>query len=330
MRPQRVFFLTAARSDYDLMAPILEVANRHEELQVSVVVAGAHLSPFHGMNVKQIQDDGFAIAGTIETLLASESWPARALSCANLVEGLTRLLASDRPDLLFVAGDREEALVGALVANLLRIPVAHSHGGDRCIASDVDEILRPATSKLAHLHFTATAGHRDRLIRMGESADRVFAVGAAGLDRFLVEERTREEILAILDIDIDRPFFFVIHHPSPTMSIETSGQEMTELLDGVLALGHPVLVSYPNFDPGNIAIREVIDEKRAENPLLRAHHNLERRTFVTVYRHCAAIVGNSSSLLVEAGFLHVPAILVGLRQDLRERGPRRAARRTPG
>jgi UDP-N-acetylglucosamine 2-epimerase len=96
---------------------------------------------------------------------------------------------------------------------------------------------------------------------------------------------------------------------------------MTELLAGVLSLGHPVLCSYPNQDPGNIGIRQAIDTERAKNPLLRVYHNLVRRTFVTLYRRAAAMVGNSSSLLVEAGFLKVPGILVGVRQDLRDRGP---------
>lgn len=322
MSARRVFFLTAARSDYDLVSPVLQEARGREGLEAAVVVAGGHLSPFHGMNVGQIQDDGFTVAGTIESLLASESWRGRALSFAHLVEGLTHLLAADPPDVLFVSGDREEALAGALVGNLLRVPVAHSHGGDRCVASDVDEVLRPAISKLAHVHFTATEGHRERLIRMGEVADRVFAVGAASLDRLRTEkDRPAEDLAAELDVDVSRPFFLVIYHPAPTMSLERSGTEMAELLEGVLSLGHPVLCSYPNFDPGNIAIRQVIDDVRARSPLLRAYHNVERRTFVSLYRRCTAIVGNSSSLLVDAGFLRVPAVLVGPRQDLRERGP---------
>jgi UDP-hydrolysing UDP-N-acetyl-D-glucosamine 2-epimerase len=321
-RRRRIAFVTAARSEYDLLAPVARACSGRPELTVGFVVGGAHLSPFHGMGLKHIEADGFPIFATIESLLSSESWPGRALSFAQLTEGLTRVLAADRPDVLFVAGDREEALAGALVGCFLGIHVAHSHGGDRCIASDIDEVFRPAISKLAHLHFTATEAHRERLIRMGELAENVFAVGAAGLDRLRDEiDVPAEELSAELGVDVTKPFFLVIQHPSPTLGVELAGREMAELLDGVLALGAPVFCSYPNFDPGNIAIRAAIDERRARTSLLRTYHNLPRRTFVALYRRAAAIVGNSSSLIVESGFLRVPAILVGPRQDLRDRGP---------
>jgi UDP-hydrolysing UDP-N-acetyl-D-glucosamine 2-epimerase len=319
---RRIFFLTAARSEYDLLYPVARAAAGQPGLAAEIVAAAAHLSPFHGMGIEQIRADGFPIAGTLETLLCSESWQGRAISFANLIEGLTRLLARDRPDVLFVAGDREEALAGALVANFLGIPLAHAHGGDRCCASELDEVLRPAISKLAHLHFAATEGHRERLIRMGEVPERVWTVGATGLDRL----RDSEDVPAAtlnreFGVDVDRPFFILICHPSPLFGAQRSGEEMRETLRGILSLGHPVFCSYPNFDPGNIAIREAIDEAKSKSGNLIVYHNLPRDRFVALYRRCAAIVGNSSSIVIEAGFLKVPGILVGPRQDLRERGP---------
>jgi UDP-hydrolysing UDP-N-acetyl-D-glucosamine 2-epimerase len=319
---RRVFFLTGARSEYDCLYAVIRAAAANPRLDPQIVAAAAHLSPFHGMGIDRIRADGFPIAGTVETLLCSESWQGRALSFANLIEGLTRLLARDRPDVLFVAGDREEALAGALVANFLGIPLAHAHGGDRCCASELDEVLRPAISKLAHLHFAATEGHRARLIRMGEAPDRVWAVGAIGLDRL----RDSEDVPAAtlnreFGVDVDRPFFLLIYHPSPLFAAQQSGQEMQVILDALLSLGCPVFCSYPNFDPGNVAIRQAIDEARQNCDRLIVHHNLPRQQFVALYRRCAAIVGNSSSIIIEAGFLKVPGILVGPRQDLRERGP---------
>jgi UDP-hydrolysing UDP-N-acetyl-D-glucosamine 2-epimerase len=319
---RRIFFLTAARSEYDLLYPVLHALRDRPGARGEVVVAGAHLSPFHGFGIRQIEADGFPIAGRLETLVSSESWQGRALSFGALVEALTRLMAVDRPDMLFIAGDREEALAGAIVANLLQVPVAHSHGGDRCVASEIDEVLRPAISKLAHFHFTATEGHRERLIRMGELPERVFAVGAAGLDRLREEPDVSDaELGAELGIDVSKPFFLLIQHPSPLMNPERAGEEMRALLDGILSLGHPVLCSYPNYDPGNIAIRRAIDEVKQANPALIVHHNLPRRRFVALYRRSAAIVGNSSSIVLESGFLRVPGVLVGPRQDLREIGP---------
>jgi GDP/UDP-N,N'-diacetylbacillosamine 2-epimerase (hydrolysing) len=222
---------------------------------------------------------------------------------------------------LFIAGDREEALAGAIVANFLRIPVAHLHGGDRTFAADIDEVLRPAISKLAHLHFPASEGHRQRLIKMGEEPDYIWACGAPGIDRLRTTPDVGDEVLrAEFGIDPQTPFFLVIQHSSPMVSAGDEEREMTAVLEGVLSLGHPVLCSYPNSDPGNVGVRLGIDRARARHPGLHVYHNLARDRFVSIYRRCAAIVGNSSSLVSESAFLRKPAILIGPRQDLRDRG----------
>ena len=316
---RRIFCLTGARSEYDLLVPVIKAVSTLPNLQAEILPVAAHLSPFHGMGIEQIRQDGFFIAGCIESLLSSESLQGRALSFAHLTEGLTRLLNSNRPDILLVAGDREEALAGALVGNFLGIPVAHLFGGDRCIASDIDEVLRPAISKLAHLHFTACESHSQRLIRMGESPDYVWTCGGTGLDRLREEADLSDEALnQEFGIDVQEPFFILIQHPAPLLNAEASGRDMRSILEGILALGYPVFCSYPNFDPGNIAIRQAIDAAKCPN--LITYHNLPRDRFVALYRRCAAIVGNSSSIVIESGFLKVPGILVGSRQDLREVG----------
>src|ERR1700687_3030150 len=126
--PRRIFFLTGARSEYDLMIPVMRAVCATPGLRVEVIAGAAHLSPFHGMGIEHIRRDGFPILGTVESLLSSESWQGRALSYSNLFEGLVRLIAANRPDILFVAGDREEALAGAVAGHFLGIPVAHLHG----------------------------------------------------------------------------------------------------------------------------------------------------------------------------------------------------------
>ena len=227
------------------------------------------------MPIENIRHDGFPIAGTVESLLSSESWQGRALSFSNLFEGVTRLLAANRPDVMFVAGDREEAFAGALAATFQQIPVAHLHGGDRCIVTELDEVLRPAISKVSHLHFTATESHRERLIRMGELSDRIWVTGGTGLDRLRGDgDLSNEELTRDSALTSRGPFFLLIHHPSPLIDMEGTGPEMTEVLNGILALGHPVFCGYPNFDPGNIAIRKAIDEARAKTDLLHVFHTL--------------------------------------------------------
>jgi UDP-hydrolysing UDP-N-acetyl-D-glucosamine 2-epimerase len=321
---RKVRIVTGARSEYDLLVPALEALALRTDVDLGVIATASHLSPFHGHTIDYIRRDGFPITAEVDSLLASEGDAARSLSFANLIEGLTRALKVDMPDLIVVTGDREEALAGALVANFLRIPVAHVHGGDRCIASDIDEVFRPAISKLAHIHLTATEGHRERLIRMGEDPERVFATGAPGLDRFAAAQGERDadpEVLAQLGLTLGSPCFLIIHHPSAWLSVEQGAHEIRAILEGTLSLGQPVFCGYPNSDQGNVPMRQVIDEFRALYPQLHVFHTLPRREFTVLYRNCTAIVGNSSSIVIESGFVGVPGVLVGDRQKYRETGP---------
>ena len=315
---RRIFFLSSARSDYDILHPIIVAVKQDPRLDAQVIAAAGQMSPFHGLGVELIRSDGHTIAGEVESLLGSETCMGRALSFVHLTEGLTHLLQYNRPDILFIMGDREEALAGAIVANFLGIHVAHLHGGDRCNASGIDEVLRPAISKLSHLHFTAMEAHRERLIRMGEPPELVWTTGAPGLDRLRTEAGVEDEVLKQeFGIDVTKPYFLLIYNPSPLLDPEKSGEEMAQVLKGVLALGHPVFCSYPNYDPGNIAMRRVIANARLHSNLLFVMDSLPRSRFVALYRRCSAIVGNSSSIVFEAGFLCVPGILVGDRQNLR-------------
>jgi len=318
---RRIFFITGARSDYDLMSPVLRSLENSKDIEASLVVGAAHLSPFHGSNINVLQKDGFKISGTIESLVASETWEGRSLSFANLYQGLTHLLSRDKPDMIYVTGDREEALAGALVGCFLRIPVAHSHGGDRCIASDIDEVFRPAISKLANLHFVATQDHADRLIKMGEEAESVFVTGAAGLDRLDTKDcNDIKEIYKNHGVESAEKHFLVIHHPSPTLGLERGLNEIRNILKATLSLGHPVFCGYPNFDPGNVAIRNEIDKFKRDYSNLVTHHNLPNDEFISLYKNASAIVGNSSSIVIESAYLKVPGVLVGDRQKYRTTG----------
>lgn len=317
---RRIAFLTAARSDFDIIHPVMRAVEAAGG-SVEILAGAAQMSPFHGRGIEAIRAEGFPIRAAIESLVASETWTGRALSCGHLLNGLATALSENKPDVLFVTGDREEALAGALAGVFLKIPVAHLHGGDRCFASDVDEVFRPAISKLSHLHFVACADHKDRLVAMGEDAEKIWVSGAPGLDRLRDEPDPGDDALKEpFGLAAGEPFFLLIHHPSPTVNDDTTGDEMEAVLDGALAAGLPVLCSYPNTDPGNIAMRRAIDRRVAVEPRLKTYFNIPRPLFVAAYRRCAAVLGNSSSIVIESPFLHVPGILIGPRQDLRTIG----------
>jgi GDP/UDP-N,N'-diacetylbacillosamine 2-epimerase (hydrolysing) len=318
---RHVCFVTGARSEYDLVVPAAEAARRRGDLRVSFVVGASHLSPFHGRTVERVREDGFEILDAVESLLASDSDFGRVASFARCTEGIANVFRTRRPDLVVVTGDREEALAGALAAAFSRIPSVHLHGGDRCIASDIDEVLRPAISKIAQWHCVATEGHRERLIRMGELESHVFTTGAPGIDRLLAEPDI-DWARAAQDLGADpaAPFALVLHHPSPWLGVDDGAREIDAILHGIRACGLHVLCGLPNTDQGNVRMRDVIGAHAARDPAVVTYSTLPRSVFVGAYRRCAVVVGNSSSLVIESGALGVPAVLVGDRQKLRECG----------
>lgn len=317
MTSRSVHFVTGARSEFDILLPVAE-AVAEKGGRPGWIVGASHLSPSHGMGIDDIRSGAIPIVAAVPSLLSSDSWEGRALSFTLLTDGLIRALAGDRPDIVVVAGDREEALSGALAASFLQIPVAHIFGGDRCLSSDLDEVLRPAISKLAHLHFTAAEDHRQRLIRMGELPERVWTTGGPNLDVLAREpDMDDAELSEFAGTDLGSGFILFIYHPSPMLPTGRERDEVMDVVRGVLSLGLPVLASYPNSDPGNHAFRSALESLASDSDLLRLHHNFPRRVFVALYRRCAAIVGNSSSIVTESTFMGVPGVLVGGRQDLR-------------
>lgn len=317
----KICFFSAARSDFDLFASIIDKLKKLKSLKPSVFIASANLSPFHGYAIKQILNDKIQIHDKIENLLASDSWQGRSLSFGLLILGLSYKLANKKPDLFCVCGDREEHLAAAIVANFYKIPVAHFYGGDRCLASDIDEVFRPAISKLSHFHFTSTKEHKKRLIKMGENPNDVWVTGAASLDRLKKISLKVPEVRRKFQIDLHAPFFLVIQHPAPYLpSAGHEFKDMSCILEALQTFNFPIICGYPNHDPGNVAIRKAIDSFKRKNSKIKTYENLDRDIFLTLFAKCTAIIGNSSALIFESGFLKKPAILIGDRQNLRKVG----------
>jgi GDP/UDP-N,N'-diacetylbacillosamine 2-epimerase (hydrolysing) len=316
MKRKQVLAITGIRSEYFLQRPILRAMMEHPELELGVIVTGAHLSPLHGQTVAAIEADGFPIVERIESLLNSDRDGARLKGAATQLQVLAHVVDSRRPDWLFIAGDREESITFALCGAYLGLAMAHYSAGDR-VVGNVDDMVRHATSRLAHLLLTTHEDARQRLIKSGEEEWRVHNVGHSGLDRFRTARvMNPEELASALGVPaVEKRYAVVIQHPLSSQW-EQAGAHMNETMAALKELGIQAFISYPNSDPGSNDIIKIIEENRAESNI-HIFRNIPDDPFVNLLRNASMLVGNSSLGLLEAPFLKLPAVNVGFRQTNR-------------
>lgn len=316
MKTRRVLGITGIRSEYYLQRAIFEAVMGHPALELELVVTGAHLSPLHGYTVADIEADGFPIVERVESLLYSNRDSSRIKGAALQLQVLAHIVDSRRPDWLFVTGDREEAIAMALCGAYMNVATVHYSAGDR-VVGNVDDTVRHAVSRLAHLLLTTHEDARQRLIRAGEEKWRVHNVGHAGLDRIRRTPTMDGGALArTLGVpEISKPYVMIIQHPVSS-EIEQSENQMRETLAAISSLGVGAFISYPNSDPGSQEIIKVIDEYKG-SPHIHVFNNIPDVPFVNLLRGAAVLVGNSSLGILEAPFLQLPAVNVGTRQAAR-------------
>ncbi len=314
IRKVRILGVTGIRSEYDIMSSVFRAIAGHPTLELQLVVTGAHLSDAFGHTIDEIRADGFEVAEEVESLLNADQASSRVKGLAIQLQGLVQAVARIRPDILLVLGDREEAMSTALVGAYMNIPVAHIAGGDRVIGN-VDDQIRHAVTKLAHLHFVTNHESKDRVLRLGEQPFRVFDVGNPGLDRLLeVPVISADEISRRLGFLIGEgePFVMLIQHVIST-EIDQAYEQMKASLEAVREMGIKTVVSYPNSDAGGQQLIRAIREYESL-PFLHAARNIPRLEFVNLMRRACCLLGNSSAGILEAPLLKLPVINVGNRQ----------------
>lgn len=315
---RRIIYLTGTRADFGLMAGALGRIAATPGLSLSVAVTGMHLSAAHGHTVDEIRASALRICGEIPQDMDTRSGASMALGIAQVLAGVTGLLERERPDLLLVLGDRGEMLAGAIAALHLGIPCVHLHGGER--SGTVDEPVRHAISKLSAWHLVATEDSRQRLLRMGEDAARIAVVGAPGLDGLVaLATEDRAQALQGLGLPDGCRFLLALFHPV-VQQAQAAAQQTAELRQALLRIGLPVLWMDPNADAGSRGILQALADG-ALPPGSRRLTHLPRAGFATALRHCDALVGNSSSGIIEAASFGTPVVNVGDRQRLRVHGP---------
>jgi len=313
----RIAVLTTSRADYShLYWPLHDLAAL-PEIDLRLIVMGAHLSPEFGCTVREIEQDGFQIAARIECLLSSDTDVGMAKTIGMATLSLADTLGQMRPDVLLLIADRYELLAPASVALALRIPMAHIEGGE-ITAGAIDDAVRNALTKMSHIHFTGTEAARRRVLALGEEEWRVHCAGAPSLDHLRRHPLlTRAELESRLELKLARPTL-VVYHPV-TLLRDTLG-EVDALFAALAALPHQLLFCYPNADAGS---RALIDRTRAflAGRAGRLFVNLDSITYWSLLRQVDVLVGNSSSGIMEAASFALPAVNVGRRQEGRERAP---------
>ena len=305
--------VTTARSEYGLIRPLLRLIESDSDLHLQLMVGGTHLSPQFGMTISEIEADGFEIAERIESIGSSDTPEDIAKAIGVGVTGFAEVYARSRPDVLVVLGDRFEMYAAALASVPFCIPLAHIHGGE-VTEGALDDIWRHSITKMAHLHFVSTAEYGERVRQLGEEVWRVNVVGALSLDNArTVELLSRAEIERRFDISLPEEFLLVTFH-SVTTEYEKAGSQCSELLAALREIDLPVLFTMPNADSGGHVIRQMIREFVSANSKAHAVENLGTQGYLSVMALASAMVGNSSSGIVEAAPYKLPVVNIGTRQ----------------
>lgn len=315
---KKILAFTAIRSEYDLLSSLYKLLDDDEDIELKLIVSGAHLSKTYGYSVNDIVDDGFHILSKIETLIDSDSKSARIKSGAILFQNSIDVVAAYNPDLIIYAGDREEVIIASLIGGYLEIPTLHFFGGDHVKDSHIDNPVRHATSKLSTIHFVSTKEHAHRLLKMGEAESRVYNIGSVALDKFVNEQVISiDEIKDYFNVKTGfNEFSILIFHPIPKERTETA-HIFENILLSLIDKNMNTFVSYPNIDPGNKDIVEIINRYK-KHPNFIFYKNLPRNTFISIYKNSKFIIGNSSSGILESASIPIPAINVGYRQTGRQ------------
>jgi UDP-hydrolysing UDP-N-acetyl-D-glucosamine 2-epimerase len=308
--------LTSGRQDWGILHSTCVAIEARPDLRLSLLVGGMHLSARHGRTVDMVRADGARPDAEFDWIHGAADPPAD-VQASRALTTVAGHLRSHPPDALLLAGDRLETVAAALAATFERIPLVHLHGGEQTLGA-FDDALRHAITKLAHLHLVSHEEHARRVLALGEDPAAVFVVGAPGLDAaFRDDLPDRDELVATLGLALDPPVVVVTVHSS-TLEADpaAAARAVAAAMDRVPAT---YVVTFPNVDPGQAEVREIMLAAVQGNPRRLAIEALGERRYWGLMRVADAMLGNSSSGIIEAPAVDLPAVNVGDRQEGRRR-----------
>ena len=310
--------VTGTRAEFGLLAPLVCDIISDGDLNLQFVVTGAHLRAEYGSTLGEIERAGFPVAAKIDILPEGASAPVYEAVSIGIRE-FSRLWRAARPDLVVLLGDRYEAFAAACAAAMAEIPIAHIGGGD-VTAGAKDEFFRHCITKMSALHFPICKSSRERIIRMGESPETVFLCGSLGSQNIAsYADVPREELARASGLDVNKPFLLLTCHPETLGGVDAESC-ITELLAALDKTEMQCLFTAANADEGGEAINAAIErycERRDDAAFVKS---LGARLYICALRACSAVVGNSSSGVVEAPAAGKPCVNIGERQRGRELG----------
>jgi UDP-N-acetylglucosamine 2-epimerase (non-hydrolysing)/GDP/UDP-N,N'-diacetylbacillosamine 2-epimerase (hydrolysing) len=308
---RRILATLESRATYGYSRNVMRAMRDFPELELMTLVTGMHLMPEFGSSIDLIRADEFPISATVPMSSDDSTRSGWSRALGRAIDGIAVAYEDLAPDIVIIFGDRAETFGCCVAASYMGIPVAHVQAGDK--SGHIDDAARMALGKLAHIHLASCEDSADRLRRLGEQDFRIFNVGAPQLDDVVTRDFSARSItISGKAYDLSTPYLLVVQHPLMS-DYKDAGDEIGRTLTAVLDTGLPVFCIYPNSDLGYRGVIREIENRRGDQKL-HVLSNVERDDFLTLLANCAALVGNSSSGILEAPSFRVPVINIGERQ----------------
>lgn len=316
---KKICVITGTRAEYGLLSKLMKRIKDCPDMQLQIIATNMHLSPEFGLTYREIEADGFRIDRKVEMLLSSDTRNATTKSLGLGIIGFADAFEALTPDVVVILGDRYEMLGAASAALLYGIPIAHISGGD-VTEGAYDDAIRHSISKMSHLHFTSAEEYRQRVIQLGEQPDRVFNFGAIGLDNMRkIQFLDRQSLEQSIGFEIGEDCILVTYHPV-TMERNSAESQFGALLKAIDRVGCRVIFTKPNSDSDGRVIIKMIDEYVAANSDKAAcYTSLGYMRYLSALQFVKAVVGNSSSGILEVPSFGIPTVNIGDRQKGRLR-----------
>lgn len=312
---KKIAIITGTRAEFGLLSPLIDEIQNDKEMQLQLIVTAMHLSPEFGYTVDEIEKKGYKIDKKVECLLSSDSDVGITKSIGLAMIGFADALNELAPDLVVILGDRTEMLAAATTAMVANIPIAHIHGGENTEGA-YDDSIRHAITKMSFLHFASTETYRKRIIQLGEHPDRVFKVGAIGLDSINnLELLNKEEFEKSIDFKLGKQNVLITFHPV-TLEKNSAKEQFQVILEALVTLKDTHFIfTHANSDRSGRIINQMIEQYVSENmDIAVSFKSLGQLRYLSSLQHVDAVLGNSSSGIIEVPHFNIPTINIGDRQ----------------